>query len=352
MVSKGFKLLKFFILLILLSLLLSCSTISYYSQSVGGHLSVWTKRQDIQSMIDNPKTEAKLKQRLKLVLEIRQFASKQLGLPNNYSFHSYVDLKRKHIVWNVIAVPEFSVDPVRFCFPIVGCLSYKGYFSKTCAEKEAQRLKYKGLDVMVGGVTAYSTLGWFADPVLSTFIYRQEADLAGLIFHELAHQLIYLSGDTTFNESFASTVEIEGVNSWMKQRGTPKLSKQYFVAKKRDDDFMRLVLKTQERLKVLYARKIAVNEMRKAKRAVFSQMKQDYTQYKKRWQQYKGYDRYINSELNNAQIAGAATYFKYIKSFQNIFKKHNGNYKAFYQEVFGFAKLSIEQRQQKLNELK
>ncbi len=347
------KVFKIVVLLFtLLGLNFACSTISYYSQSVGGHLSVWMKRRDMQSLINSASTKPKLKKRLRLVLKIRKFASQELGLPDNYSFKSYVNLKRKHVVWNVLAAPEFSVEPIKFCFPIVGCLSYKGYFAKKRAEKEALRLSYQGLDVTTGGVTAYSTLGWFSDPVLSTFVNWKEADLAGLIFHELAHQLIYLSGDTTFNESFASMIEIEGVKRWMKKQGTPKLSRKYFLAKKRDDEFMRLVLKTRDRLKILYKKKITIKQMRLDKQAVFKRMRKDYVEFKKRWMQYKGYDRFINTDLNNAKIAGASTYFEFIKSFQNLLKQQHNDLKKFYAEIFKFGKLSTDQRKLRLNKLK
>lgn len=346
------NLLKTLAIFALLLSLLSCSTISYYSQSIHGHLSTWMKRQDIQAMLDDPEVKVELKQRLRLILKIREFASAELGLPNNYSFKSYVDIKREHIVWNVIAAPEFSVEPIKFCFPVVACLSYKGYFSKKRAEREATKLSAKGYDVSLGGVTAYSTLGWFSDPVLNTFVHWQEARLSGLIFHELAHQMIYIAGDTTFNESFASMVEIEGVNRWMQKRGTPELSKRYYLSLKRDSEFMQLIMHTRNRLKALYAKQLDAAQMRSKKAHEFARLRKEYLRYKKRWHGYSGYDLFVQSDMNNAKIASAATYFEYIKSFQNMLKQHQGDLPSFYQAVIRLGQMSIEQRHQQLNKLK
>ena len=339
------------VVLVLVLTLVGCATVSYYSQAVGGHLSIWLKRRDIQKLINNPDTPPKLKKRLILVLSIRQYASHDLSLPDNYSFKSYVALNRKHVVWNVLAAPEFSVKPKRFCFPVVGCLSYKGYYSKKSAIKEANRLKYKGYDVAVGGVNAYSTLGYFSDPVLSTYVYWSEADLAGLLFHELAHQLIYLTGDTAFNESFATAVEIEGVRRWMKKQGQPKKYEKFYRAKQYEDQFMRLILRTREKLKRVYASEQAASKMRQAKKQVFAQLKADYQALKKHWHGYTGYDYFMSRKLNNADIAGAATYFEYVRAFQLLLKKHHGDFASFYQEVLLFGKLTIKQRHVKLKQI-
>lgn len=344
--------LKIVIVCGLLLFVQACSTISYYSQSIHGHFSIWTKRQDIQTLLDDPTVKSELKKRLRLILAIRKFASTELGLPDNYSFKTYVDIKREHVVWNVIAAPEFSVQPVTFCFPVVGCLSYKGYFSKQRAQREAAKLGANGLDVSLGGVSAYSTLGWFSDPVLNTFVHWQEARLAGLIFHELAHQLIYVPGDTAFNESFASMIEIEGVNRWMKKRGTPALSAKYYKSKKRDSEFMLLVLKTRARLQALYLKPMAAKRMRREKHSLFERMRKDYRVYKQRWGGYSGYDRFVQSEMNNAKIASAATYFEYIGSFQNLLVQHQSDLTGFYKAVFSLASLNNEQRQQRMEALK
>jgi predicted aminopeptidase len=217
-----------------------CS-IGYYSQSISGHLHLMCSREDIAELLQDEHTPAELKDKLRLVLQIREFASDQLDLPNNDSYKSYVELDRDHVVWNVVAAPEFSMELEKWCFFIVGCVTYRGYFSEVKAQTFADTLRAEGNDVYVPGVDAYSTLGWFDDPMLSTLIKRSEPRLAGLIFHELAHQLLYIKNDSAFNESFAKTVELEGVRRWMAYRGTPQLTRQYTQQMQRDKQFVALV---------------------------------------------------------------------------------------------------------------
>ena len=204
-----------------------CSDLSYYGQGVGGHLSVMAKRQPIEEVVADPATERDLKQDLQVVMEARQLAKEVLHLPVADNFRTYVDIGRPYVVWNVVAAPAYSLAAYEWCYPVVGCLPYRGYFNKADAENFADSLRTNGLDVHLYGVSAYSTLGWFDDPVLNTIIKRDEIRLAGLIFHELSHQEVFVKGDTAFNEGFSVTVELEGVRRWLKHKESPELMQKY-----------------------------------------------------------------------------------------------------------------------------
>ena len=333
----------------------SCATIGYYRQSVTGHMSIWMGRQDIADMLSGengrPITPAKRRWLLK-VLKIRAFSTEALHLPANYSFKSYTNIRRKHVVWNVVAAPEFSLKPKLFCFVMMGCLSYKGYFAEKNAQALAKKLKAQGYDVYVGGVSAYSTLGWFADPVLSNFTGWSEDVLAGLMFHELAHQVVYIKGDTVFNESFATAVEMEGIKRWTKHRSQPGLSKQYKDNKQRERQFIALVLKFRKRLKLLYATKQSDSIKRIKKQKIISAMRKAYIVLRKKWGGYKGYDRWMSSSLNNAKLASVSTYHKYVPAFQKLLMKSGYDMKAFYREVARIGEMPAAQRHRVLDEMK
>ena len=218
--SNQFKIAYFFIILALGTLLSSCSTLSYYRQSMSGHLQLLQSRQDVDSLLHSIDTPDELKHRLKSISRLREFASQRLGLPDNNSYRSYADIGRKYVVWNVFATPALSFEPHTSCFFIVGCLSYRGYFKKADAVKYMESLKDDGFDIYLGGVIAYSTLGWFDDPILNGMLERNDSDLARLIFHELAHQQLYIKDDTEFNEAFADAVALIGLEYWLEKNST------------------------------------------------------------------------------------------------------------------------------------
>ena len=285
---------------------------------------------------------------LRTILEMRRFAVNELKLPNNYSFRSFVDIHQAHIVYNVSAAPEFSLEPKKWCFRVVGCLSYKGYFKKASALAEAKKLKAQGLDVQVGGVKAYSTLGWFADPVLNTFLDWNEADLSGLIFHELAHQLIYVNGDTAFNESFATAVELEGVKRWLSARGQPSLIQKYRLAKRYDDEFTQFIMTYRQRLQTLYAEVRPDAEKRIQKQKMIATLRRDYLILKQTWNGYSGYDGWVQGEINNAKFAMVATYYIHVLAFENLLKQNNNDLSRFYRAVIALGKLPRRERAQRL----
>ncbi|MGD8594022.1 MAG: aminopeptidase [Gammaproteobacteria bacterium] len=338
------------LMMVIASLSSGCS-IGYYSQSVSGHVSLMSSRVPIQDLLEDDKTPADLKEKLQLVLEIRQFASDALQLPDNDSYKSFVELDRKHVVWNVVAAPEFSMQLDKWCFLIVGCVNYRGYFSEQDAQSFADKLRAEGKDVYVPGVDAYSTLGWFDDPMLSTLIKRTEPRLAGLVFHELAHQLLYIKNDSAFNESFAKTVEIEGVHRWMQHRGTPKLSKLYEVQKQRDQQFVELVKSTSEKLKQLYAENLPEDSMRQKKAEIFQHMQQHYGRLKANWQGYNGYDRWFSKDLNNAKLGTVGIYRDLVPAFQALLRQCNGDLQAFYDAAEQLSKKPKEERTAELDQL-
>jgi predicted aminopeptidase len=317
-----------------------CSTLGYYMQSVEGQLSMLQSRQEITQVLADPATPVPLKKRLESALAIRDFASSDLNLPDNESYRSYADLRRPYVVWNVFATREFSIKPEQWCFPIVGCVGYRGYFSKTGADNFASELRAEGYDVYVGGVPAYSTLGWFNDPMLNTFVNYSDYEVARLIFHELAHQVMYTKGDTEFNESFAVTVELEGVARWMARYGDDKMRADAARAQQRRTQFAALVLKYRHELGGLYRTKLAPAEMRERKAATFDALKQDYRQLKAdEWGGFAGYDRFLD-DPNNAKLASISFYNTLVPEFQRLLAKLDGNLPAFYAEVKRLAAMS------------
>ncbi len=339
-------------LLLLIALgLTACGKMGYYLHSINGHLTIMGGRQSIEQLLSRPDTAPELKQKLQRAQAIRRYASEELGLPDNKSYKYYVDLKRPYVVWNVFATPEFSVVPVKWCFLITGCVSYRGYFDRAHAGKFAAKLRSKGHDIYVGGVTAYSTLGWFADPVLNTFLNRPEIELAALMFHELAHQLVYVKNDSAFNESFATVIELEGARRWVQTYGSPQDYQRLLQHRQRQREFVRLILKYRDQLRRLYTRKLPVPAKRSAKQKIFSALKQEYKKLKQNWGGYRGYDRWMAQDLNNAHLASIGTYHNYVPAFQVMLKNANGDLRVFYRRVRALAKLPLAERQQRLGAL-
>ncbi|MEJ2698091.1 MAG: aminopeptidase [Desulfuromonadales bacterium] len=335
----------------LLAALTSCTDVPYLAQCAKGQIQILAAREPIEKVLKDPATPPTVRQRLTRVLAIRDFASRDLLLPDNGSYRCYADLKRNCVVWNIVAAPEFSLQPLRWCFPVAGCVSYRGYFDREKAEKFAEGLRRAGNDVYVYGVSAYSTLGWFDDPVLNTFLNRPEPELAGLIFHELAHQKLYVKGDSAFDEAFAKTVEMEGVSRWLKKNKEEKDLPDYFARKHRADDFVALVLSTRRQLEGLYASKLSDAEKQAGKEKAFREMRRRYAQLKESWGGYAGYDRWFASGLNNAKIASISTYRSYVPAFQALLRKNHGDLAAFYREADKIARLPAARRAARMEEL-
>lgn len=333
-----------FACLSLLLLTAGCSNIGYYLQSVGGQLDIWRREEPISALLADPGTPSTLKDKLAKVVEMRQFASAELALPGAKSYTHYADLERPFVVWNVFATPEFSLKPMQWCFPFAGCVSYRGYFAREAAERFAATLSAQGNDVYVGGVPAYSTLGWFADPVLNTFIHYPEHRIAQLIFHELAHREVYAPHDSVFNESFAVVVEQAGVERWLARHGTDAQRSAYARERKFREEFIQLVRTYHDRLGALYDTALAEAEMRRRKEETISQMVRDYHALKASWGGFTGYDRWFDRRPNNAQIASVAIYTRLVPAFRALLREHDGDLPAFYAAVRKLAEMPKEAR--------
>ncbi|MBW6509178.1 MAG: aminopeptidase [Desulfuromonadales bacterium] len=329
-------------------MLIGCGEINYYRQAVLGQWHLLAQRRDIEKLIAAEQTPAELKQRLELVQEIRDFAGTELLLPDNRSYRTYADLKRPYAVWNVVAAPSLSVDPLTWCFPVAGCVPYRGYFDQGAAQRFAQGLEGQGYDVHVYGVAAYSTLNWFDDPVLNTFVHYPEAQLAGLIFHELAHQQLYIKGngknDGAFNESFAQMVEQVGVERWLLSRRQQDKITVYRQYRSRQQEFIELVLQTRQELENLYQSDLAEDIQLATKNQLLTEFHQRYATLKQQWDGDGRFDGWVARPLNNSHFALVATYHTYVPAFFALLEQSARDLPSFYQKAAELAALAPTQR--------
>jgi predicted aminopeptidase len=327
-----------------------CSTLGYYGHAASGQLDILGARQPIDELLSQDSTDPGLRKRLQLVKQIRRFAVDSLQLPDSGSFTSYVDLDRSHVLWNVFATPELSLEAKRWCYPFFGCISYRSYFEQQQADAYAAELKAEGLDVYVGAVAAYSTIGWFDDPLYNTLLARDDAELAGIMFHELAHEQLYVKDDTAFNESFAMVVQIEGVRRWLKQQGKAQAFKTYQQEKQREDDFVELLMKYRKRLEWLYATDQTDDRKRTGKQQILNLLRDEHQLIKKaRWQGYEGYDSWFKKKLNNASLAPVGTYHQYVPALRTLLNSQaKGDFAAFYKRCKALGELSMEARRNAL----
>lgn len=329
-------------------LTVGCSTLGYYAQSVGGHLDLVARARPIDELAAEAGTPAALRERLALAARIRAFAVSDLGLPDNHSYRRYSDLGRAAAVWNVVAAPELSLKLETWCFPVVGCVGYRGYYERAAADTEAAALRARGLEVSVYGVPAYSTLGkldWLGgDPLLNTFVDWPEGELARLLFHELAHQVVFVSGDTTFNESFATAVERLGVQRWLARDGSAEARRQYEQLERRRSDFRALTGRYRGRLEALYASGVTDADKRGAKAAVMAELRADYTRLKsEQWGGFAGYDGWM-ARANNASFGVLAAYTELVPAFERLFEREGRDPARFYAEVKRLAALPKAER--------
>lgn len=344
----------------LCALLAGCAGPGYYLQAIEGQLGVMHRTRAINTILDDPASDPALKKRLAYVLKARAFASRELALPDNRSYRRYADVQRPYVTWSVYATPELSLQPLRWCFPVAGCVAYRGYFSEQNAQDFAGQLQQDGYDVYVAGVAAYSTLGWFSDPLPSPVLRRTDVEVAGVIFHELAHQALYLRGDSAFNESFATTVEIEGVRRWLQADcvahdcgSTVQVDAlhDYLQDKQRHEEFIGLLLKHRARLQALYASSLPDADKRARKAQVFRELKQDYQTLKIGWGGYSGYDRWFELSLNNAHLSAIGLYHTYVTAFQALLAAQRGDLPRFYAEAKQLSRLPAQERIDELRAL-
>lgn len=323
----------------------------YYAQSIRGQWQLISKREPIDALLADPQTPTALRKKLRTAQQIRRFASEQLALPDNGSYRSYVDLGRPYVVWNVFAAEPLSLQLKTWCFPIAGCVGYRGYFDEADAQAFAAELEAQGLETYVAGIAAYSTLGWFDDPLLSSVIRRSDTRLAGLIFHELAHQRVYVKGDTAFNEAFASAVELEGVRRWLADHGDARQRAEYAHTRQRQTAFVRRVTRLRDTLQDLYAQALPDADKLARKAQLIDELRDDYRRMKADWGGYAGYDGWFSGPLNNPQLAAVTTYRDGVPAFAALLRQQSGDMAAFYRQVEVLGELPAEARQARLRQL-
>ncbi len=338
-----------------------CSTVGYYAQAVAGQLDLLARARPIGDILDDrisgdaslpePPAAPELKQRLRTALEIREFASRELALPDNDSYRRFVEINRPAVSWNVFATPEFSLTTKTWCFPVSGCVPYRGYFARKRAERFARELRRGGFDVQVAPVMAYSTLGWFHDPLLSTHLRYREVDLAALLFHELAHQVLYVPGDADFNESFATAVEIEGLRRWLASRGDSVALAAQLSARARRAEFIRLVLRFRDELAALYRSPLPKDTQRAEKARHFEALIDAYGQARARWPAGENYDGWFAQDINNAHLASIGLYHRHVPAFEALLATLNNDLPAFYRAAQNIARLPAAERAARLRGL-
>lgn len=327
--------------------------LGYYWQSLHGHVQLMLAADSLNDWMARPSTPPALRQRLALAQRARAFAVRELHLPDNASYHRYADLKRSSAVWNVVAAPPYSLQLHTWCFPVVGCVGYRGYYDEAGADAFADGLRAQGLEVSVYGVPAYSTLGLlpgdaFADPLLNTFIGYPEGELARLIFHELAHQIAYAKGDTVFNESFATMVERLGAERWLRERAGPQARAEYEQVEARRRDFQALTMRYRERFQALYDSAAADAEKRRAKAALLAELRADHAALKReRWGGFSGYDGWF-AHANNASFGVLAAYHQLVPNFERLYEREGRDLPRFYAEVKRLAALPLPDRRNAL----
>jgi predicted aminopeptidase len=342
---------RFIAALLLPALLAGCADTRYYYQAVNGHLQLMQAARPVGEWLADAQTSLELKTRLALAQRMRAFAVAELGLPDNASFHRYADLQRRAVVWNVVAAPEFSVTLKTWCFPVAGCVSYRGYFNEAEARREAAALQQAGLEVSVYGVPAYSTLGWFnwvgGDPMLNTFIRYPEGELARLIFHELAHQVLYVPDDTRFNESFATAVERLGAQRWLAMHGTDPARLEDAELMQRQQQFRALTLATRARLAEVYQSNqppgIDGKGLSAMKLEAMQAFRADYAALRRGWGGYAGYDAWV-AGANNAAFGARAAYDGLVPAFEALFEREGQDWRRFYDAVRRLATLPAPER--------
>ena len=328
-------------LLVVIVIIGGCAEIDYYAQAIHGHLRLMRDRQPVQQLLDAADTPDALRQQLKLSAALLQFAHARLQLPDNGSYRSYIHTDSRYVVWNVYAAPALSLDAMQWCVPlVVGCSVYRGWFDATRASQQAQQLQQQGYDTFIGGVTAYSTLGWFSDPLLSSFFSRGEWHTAALLFHELAHQQLYIAGDSAFNESFATSVEREATRRWLQRHGSAEPLAQARHHWRDQDQRARLFDAARQRLHAIYQSSNSAVEQQQAKQAIFAQLRAD-----------TGWGESAQYPLNNATLAAMAAYTNWVPAFQQLLRQQHGDLTAFYRTAEQLGALPDAQRQQQLQAL-
>ena len=332
-------------LALLINFCIGCSTIGYYRQSIGGHLALISKREPITDIVSDSTRDKKLIEQLMLTQELRTFASSYLKLPQNQSYRSYIQLDSRYVAWNVFAAPEFSVMLQKWCFLAIGCVQYRGYFDEHRARTYATKLAATGQDVYVAGVPAYSTLGWFDDPLLSSMLDRGEIVTASYIFHELAHQQLYVQGDSTFNESFATAVEELGVRRWLQQQGRQKELHWYENQLAKKTAFANLIIDARRKFHALYKTALPTEIMRSKKQNLTGGLRQRFENLIRSNSSLRRYQKWMSGPLNNAQLDVIALYRDQVPVFKRLFQACSNDFERFYRRAKEISKLPGKERE-------
>jgi predicted aminopeptidase len=364
--KKARKWILIALLLVGVAAVSGCQTLGFYRQAAVGQYQIFANQQPVEKVIAHAQTPAQLREQLQLLQQLRVFAETELRLPVNGHYQRYVDVKRPHVVWNVQAAPEFSLEARTWWYPLVGSLEYRGYFSEHGATRYADRLRASGQDVYVGDVNAYSTLGWFKDPVLNTFIYYPESELAEVVFHELAHQRVFARGDTDFNEAFATAVGQEGVRRWLRARGDPGAYEKYGEFLRRNNQVVDLVMNARVKLEELYGderdadgkikaarkpRPVAAEQLRRQKQQILAELRGEFDALKLQWGDYTIYDGWFARDLNNAQLNSIANYYDFVPGFEQLLYNYGGDLDEFYVAVERLSHKPREERHEWLRVL-
>lgn len=329
-------------IVLMVSTISGCSTVAYYRHALAGQFEIWRKQEPISALLAHDTLASDLRDKLTYAVHARDFAFDRLALPDNGSYRAYVDLKRDFVIWNVFATPELSLVPLESCYPFVGCFDYRGFFVEQHAKRYAENSKREGSDVYIGGVSAYSTLGWLDDPILSSILKWEKTRIAEIIFHELAHQQLYVKDDTSFNESFAMTVAMAGLQLWipLQQGDLVKLE----TAQARERQFIALVLRFRGELEKVYSSSHSDRDKRVEKNEILAHLDAKYELLKASWNDDMSYDEWMRTDMNNAKIASVTTYHDHVAGFMSILKQHNHDFPAFYAAVERLAKLEPAER--------
>jgi predicted aminopeptidase len=328
-----------------------CAELSYYGHAAAGQFEVIHNRRPIPEVIADPQTSTSVRERLQYIEQAHEFAIRELHLPDSDSYRSYSDVGRPYVLWNVFATQELSLQQKQWCYPFLGCQAYRAFFNEQYAHELAAELQAQGWDVYVAPSPAYSTRGWFADPIYNPVLRYPAIDSAAILFHELAHEKIYLQNDSQANESFAMTVQLEGVRRWLAHQQQVDSFDEYAMDSQRDNEFVELLISYREKLMELYASQKQDRHKRATKRRILNRLRRAYLVLKESWDGYAGYDHWFEKRLNNAVLAPVGTYHQDVPVFQALLEQHQGDLPSFYQAAEQLAQMDAEQRRQELNVL-
>ena len=307
--------------------------------------------ESIEDILAQETEPQNVRDQLTKVVKMREFAIDSLHLPDSGSYREYADLERPYVVWNLVAAPEFSLKLNQWCFPIAGCVTYRGYFDEASAVEMAKNLSVQGFDVDVYGVQAYSTLNWFDDPVLNTFLTNDDISLAMLLFHEMSHQIIYVKNDTVFNVSFAKTVEMEGLRRWLEAEGSSEVWQESLQREGQSADFNKFLGTVRAELRQLYASEIDNDQKRRAKEDIVAHAFDKYEHLKQDWGGYDGFDQWMSGGLNNARLSSMATYYELVPAFQTLLRQVDYDLNKFYAIVKDIGSMPENERIARLRSL-